>query len=172
MKRIFAVAAALCLLAGTNAFAQKQHPNHGTMSKERPTAEQVAQRQTDRLTKELGLDATQAKQVYALNLHQVQQMQAVREQMRKDRIARGEKMKSLLTPEQYAKWSQMQGPKPGEHRGKMGKAGCCAHKGDCKDGKAGCCSKSEGGCKEGKNGNCKDGKNGDCKGHRPAQAGK
>ena len=172
MKRIFAVAAALCLLAGTNAFAQKQTPNRGTTPKERPTAEQVAQRQTDRLTKELGLDATQAKQVYALNLHQVQQMQAVREQMRKDRIARNEKMKSLLTPEQFAKWSQMQGPKPGEHRGKMGKPGCCAHKGDCKDGKSGCCSKSEGGCKGGKNGDCKG--QGDKNGakQRPAQAGK
>ena len=41
-KRIFAVAAALCLLAGTGAFAQDS--KKAPMMKERPTAEQMAQR--------------------------------------------------------------------------------------------------------------------------------
>ena len=43
-KRIFAVAAALCLLAGTGAFAQDS--KKAPMMKERPTAEQMAQRKT------------------------------------------------------------------------------------------------------------------------------
>lgn len=152
-RRIFAVAAALCLLAGSDAFAQKQNPANGTMPKERPTAEQMAQRQTDRLTRELGLDQTQAKEVYALKLQQVQQMQAMREQMRKNRSAAAEKMKSVLTPEQFAKWSQMQGPKPCEHRGKK----CHG-----KDAKTGCCPQ--------KKGDCKGRGDKDCAKQRPAQA--
>ncbi|MDE5695064.1 MAG: hypothetical protein K2H77_03720 [Alistipes sp.] len=55
MKRIFAVAAALCLLVAPGAFAQKQNQN-GRMPKERPTVEQMAQRQTARMTEEMGFD--------------------------------------------------------------------------------------------------------------------
>ena len=40
-KRIFAVAAALCLMAGTGAFAQEAKP--AAAPKERPTVEQMAQ---------------------------------------------------------------------------------------------------------------------------------
>ena len=39
-KRIFAVAAALCLMAGTGAFAQEAKP--AAAPKERPTVEQMA----------------------------------------------------------------------------------------------------------------------------------
>lgn len=138
------------------------------MPKERPTAEQMAQRRTDRLTRELGLNQTQAKEVYALKLQQMQQMQSMREQMRKNRSAAAEKMKSVLTPEQFAKWSQMQGPKPCEHRGrkcdgKDAKMGCCRQKKDgCKAGKSGCCTHSRGDC------NGRGSK--DCAKQRPAQA--
>ena len=52
-KRIFAVAAALCLLAGTGAFAQDS--KKAPMMKERPTAEQMAQRRTERMTEKLNL---------------------------------------------------------------------------------------------------------------------
>ena len=58
-KRIFAVAAALCLLAGTGAFAQDS--KKAPMMKERPTAEQMAQRMTERMQKELKLTDAQAK---------------------------------------------------------------------------------------------------------------
>ena len=142
-KSIFAVAAALCLLVGSDAFAKKQNLQGQTMPKERPTAEQMAQRRTERMTKELGLNEKQAKEVYTINLQQVQQMQAMREQMRKNRSAEAEKMKSVLTTDQFVKWSQMQGPKPGAHRGKMGK-----------DGKPGCCAQTKGECKGQGNKNC------------------
>lgn len=139
MKRIFAVAAALCLLAAPGAFAQNQKQNqNGRMPKERPTVEQMAQRQTERMTQELGLDEVQAKKVYAINLKQAQQMEAARAQMVKNRQAHAADMKSVLTDSQYDKWSQMQGPKPGAHRGKMGKdakQGCCKQNKDCKDNK-------------------------------------
>ncbi len=142
MKRIFAVAAALCLLAAPGAFAQKQH-NNSDKPKERPTVEQMAQRQTERQTRELGLDEVQAKKVYAINLKQAQQMEAHRAQMLKDRQATVADMKSVLSAEQFDKWSQMQGPKPGAHRGKMhrgDKQGCCKQDKACgKDGKGACC---------------------------------
>lgn len=140
MKRIFAVAAAFCLLAAPGAFAQKQDQNgNGRMTKERPTVEQMAQRQTERMTKELGLDETQAKKVYAINLKQAQQMEAARAQMLKDRQANAADMKSVLSASQYDKWSQMQGPKPGAHRGKMN---TCAKRGDCKQSKD-CCKQRQ-----------------------------
>ncbi len=143
MKRIFAVAAALCLLAAPGAFAQKQNQN-GRMPKERPTVEQMAQRQTARMTKELGLDETQAKKVYAINLKQAQQMEAARAQMLKDRKANAADLKSVLSDEQYEKWSQMQGPKPGAHRG-TNKDGqdCKQQKGCCKERANKPCDKGE-----------------------------
>ena len=61
-KRIFAVAAALCLLAGTGAFAQDS--KKAPMMKERPTAEQMAQRRTERMTEKLNLSEKQSKQLY------------------------------------------------------------------------------------------------------------
>lgn len=116
---------ALCLAAGTGAFAQ--NPKNQSKVAERPTVEQMAQRQTERMTKELGLNEQQAKEVYDINLAQVKQMQAQREQMRAARNAQAEKMKSILTTEQFVKWSQLSGPMPGSHRDKM-------HRGDRKDG--------------------------------------
>lgn len=131
-QRIIAAAAALCLLACPGAFAQNNNPKNGPAApKERPTVEQMAQRQTERMTKELGLDEAQSKQVYALNLKRIQQMEALRAEMRKNRQAEAEQMKSLLTTDQFVKWSQMQGPMPGAHRGKMQKE-CCKQNKDCK----------------------------------------
>ncbi len=137
MKRIFAVAAALCLLAAPGAFAQKQQQNNRSV-KERPTVEQMARHQTERQTRELGLDENQAKKVYALNLKQAQQMEAHRSQMMKERKAHAADMKSVLSADQYDKWSQMQGSHPGAHRGKMHKD---AKQGGCKQNKGACCGK-------------------------------
>lgn len=111
-KRIFAVAAALCLMAGTGAFAQEAKP--AAAPKERPTVEQMAQRMTERMQKELKLTDAQAKEVYNLNLQQIKEMQAMREKMREARKAEAEKMKSILTTEQFVQWSQMQAPRPGQ----------------------------------------------------------
>lgn len=120
----------LCLLAGTSAFAQDS--KRGPKMKERPTAEQMAQRKTDRMVEKLNLNEDQSKQLYELNLQEVKDMQAQHEQMRAARKAQAGKMQKILTPEQFEQWQQMQGPKPGMHRGphmKDGK-GC-----DCKEGK-------------------------------------
>lgn len=136
-QRIFAIAAAVCLLAAPGAFAQNQQ-RKSEMSRQRPTVEQMARHRTERLTKELGLNETQAKEVYAINLKQQQQMEAHRAQMSKERRAEAEQMKSVLTADQFAKWSQMQGPKPGAHRGKACKNGQACNKQNKQNGKK-CC---------------------------------
>ena len=117
-KNIFAVAAALCLLIGTGASAQNRNEQQSRMMKERPTAEQMAQRKADRLKEKLTLTDAQTKQVYELNLQQIKDMQAQREQMRAARQAETNKMKSILTPEQFAKWQELQGERP-QHPAKM-----------------------------------------------------
>lgn len=124
-KKIFAAVTALCLMAGTSVFAQQQ--NKSDAPKERPTAEQMAQRKTDRMTEQLKLTEAQAKQVYAINLAQIKEMIAQREKMEAARKAEAEKMKSILTTEQFMQWSQMRMP------GQRGHGPQAMHKG--KDGK-------------------------------------
>ena len=147
-KRIFAVAAALCLMAGTGAFAQEAKP--AAAPKERPTVEQMAQRMTERMQKELKLTDAQAKEVYNLNLQQIKEMQAMREKMREARKAEAEKMKSILTTEQFVQWSQMQQQQQMRMSGQRGHGPQAMHKGG-KDGK--------------KNAECKD----NCDKPRPAK---
>lgn len=147
-KRIFAVAAALCLMAGTGAFAQEAKP--AAAPKERPTVEQMAQRMTERMQKELKLTDAQAKEVFNLNFQQIKEMQAMREKMREARKAEAEKMKSILTTEQFMQWSQMQQQQQMRMSGQRGHGPQAMHKGG-KDGK--------------KNAECKD----NCDKPRPAK---
>ena len=51
------------------------------------------------------------------------------------RKAEAEKMKSILTTEQFVQWSQMQAPRPGERGPQM------MHKGDRRGGGKECCDK-------------------------------
>ena len=99
-KRIFAVAAALCLMAGTGAFAQEAKP--AAAPKERPTVEQMAQRMTERMQKELKLTDAQAKEVYNLNFQQIKEMQAMREKIRaKDHDLKGQMASQGTTPRRF-----------------------------------------------------------------------
>ncbi|MFR6351851.1 MAG: DUF4890 domain-containing protein [Alistipes finegoldii] len=109
-KRIFAVAAALCLLAGTGAFAQDS--KKAPMMKERPTAEQMAQRKTERMTEKLNLSEKQSKQLYEVNLQDIKEMQAQARDARAQGAGREDE--GILTPEQFGS-GQMQGP-PGKPR--------------------------------------------------------
>ena len=77
----------LCLLAGTSAFAQDRR---APRTKERPTAEQMAQRKTDRMVEKLNLNEDQSKQLYELNLQEVKDMQAQHERMRAARKAKAD----------------------------------------------------------------------------------
>lgn len=112
-KKIFAAFATLCLVAGAQVYAQE--PPKAAPA-ERPTVEQMARRMTDRMTERLKLTDAQAEQVYAVNLERLQTMREAFQ-------AQAEKMKSVLTTEQFMEWSKMQGPRhdgrraPGMRRG-------------------------------------------------------
>lgn len=119
-KKIFAAFATLCLVAGAQVYAQE--PPKAAPA-ERPTVEQMARRMTDRMTERLKLTDAQAEQVYAVNLERLQTLEAQREAMRTMCSEQAEKMKSVLTTEQFMEWSKMQGPRhdgrrdPGMRRG-------------------------------------------------------
>ena len=83
------------------------------------TPEQMAEKRTERLSRELTLTDAQAKQVYQLNLKDAQnavqhrkEAEARREQMaakwKTYQADRDAQMKRILTTEQYDKWSEMQ----------------------------------------------------------------
>lgn len=128
-KTLIATLMAVCLMVGSSAFAQDNACKSAT-PKERPTAEQMAQRRTEHMTKALNLTEAQAKQIYQVNLEQAKAMDNQAQKVKKDKSAEQAKMKSILTEEQYTKWSQMQEQhrmgKPGEggpHGKMMGKPG-------------------------------------------------
>jgi len=142
MKRgFFAALAAICLTAGTGAFAQNGNGNGGRsdrMNRERPTSEQKARHLTEHMTRDLGLNETQAEQVYELNLSQIEMMERHRSDMKAARETESAKMKTILTPEQYAQWSKLAGPEYGGHH--HGRKGDCRKGGGRPDasGKSGC----------------------------------
>ena len=120
-RKIFAAVMALGLMIGSSAFAQQDKPE---APKERMTVEQMAQKRTERMTEQLKLNEAQAKQVYEINLQQIKQMMAQREkadaqrgQWEAARKAEAEKMKLILTTEQFMQWSQMQNMKSGRGHG-------------------------------------------------------
>ena len=173
--RILGLMAAAMLLAGATANAQERNANENN---ERPSAEQVAAKRTAHMTEALSLTEEQAKQVADLNLADAKRAEAHREANHASR----EKMKQILTPEQYAQWKQISregahrrgnGPQgshhmnpQGHHKGHPGMASGEGHKGP-HAGKPGCCKGNEGKpcCKKGHGG-----KPCDKKGERPEGA--
>ena len=93
------------------------------------TAEQMAQRMTDRMTKRLKLTPEQASQVYPLCLDQAKRVIKARddrragvqpkknapEKMKKMREQHVAKMQKILTPEQFTQWLQSPSPKDRPH---------------------------------------------------------
>src|SRR6476469_9746660 len=83
--------------------------------------DEMAKRQADRLTKELGLTADQTTKVQAILLARTQDMQAMRgqardggdrrqmrEQLQANRAKYEAQFKEVLTPDQYTKFTAMQ----------------------------------------------------------------
>jgi periplasmic protein CpxP/Spy len=102
----------LALFATTFSMAQQGGPQNFD-------PKEMAKRQTEELTKELGLNKDQQKKVSDLNLKAAEQMSAMREQMRnggdreamrekmtKAREAQNAEMKKILTDEQYKKYEK------------------------------------------------------------------
>ena len=117
-KTMFAVMMAAVMMIGTAA-AQPQRPQGE--KREKPTPEQMAKFSTERMAKELNLTQEQQKQIYDYNLNRINEAskkaEAARSNMEAARKSNAEQMQKILTPEQYAKWNEMQ-----KRRADMGRA--------------------------------------------------
>lgn len=105
----------LVLMAGVTAFAQE------TKTKERPTAEERAQKQTDMMAEKLELSDSQKAQILAINLENAKKREAEMEARKAEMEARKEQMqamkeglkaqdeaiKEVLTEEQRSKWEEL-----------------------------------------------------------------
>lgn len=120
---------AVCMGITSGVMAQQQQKMD--VPKQRPTAEQMAQKRTERMSEKLGLNEAQQKQVYDINLMSAKSMEAHRMQMKAERSKQAEQMKSVLTTDQFVKWSQMQKPQSAC----PGKGGKCKDGKNCRDGK-------------------------------------
>ena len=114
MKRlIYAAFASVMMLAATAVSAQQPHAGRGRQTPpQEKTPEQIAEAMTQRMTTQLNLSDKQQKEIYELNLQNIKEQQAYREQMAKEREARMKaieqkreandaKLKKILTEEQY-----------------------------------------------------------------------
>ena len=88
-----------------------------------PTPTEMAEKRTARMTEALSLTPEQQEQVKQLNAEHAKRMEARRAEMK----AEQEQLRTILTPEQYAKWEEMS--KMGAHRHRGMKGGpekkCC-----------------------------------------------
>ncbi len=135
-KYILVVATALAIVVSSSALAQEHRPMHHSGHKGKaPSAEQVAQRMTDRMTSELKLSPEQSAQLYELNLNRIKQHQAEkeaqREKMAAERKASNEQLQEVLTPEQYAQWQKIRAERK-QHRAGADNGECIRGKECCK----------------------------------------
>lgn len=124
MKKFLAIAIVLSVLS-FGAFAQdgtkkvddekKSYVRKEYVNKKmvRLSPEQMAEKRTEKLAKDLNLTAKQREDVHKLHLDQAntfKKKQEIRkkerEEERKERLAQREKFESLLTPEQKAIWKE------------------------------------------------------------------
>jgi len=128
MKKFLFPLLAVCALTVGTAAAQTatSDANAGGMQgrgygRMQGSPDEMAKRQADRLTTELGLTADQTTKVQAILLARTQEMQAMRgqardggdrsqmrEQMQANRAKYDAQFKAVLTPDQYTKYIAMQ----------------------------------------------------------------
>ena len=129
MKNPFLPLLAACLLVAGTAAAQATTPAtpDAASTQSRPygrmqgSADEMAKRQSERMTRELGLSADQSAKTQEILMARSQEMQAMRgqtrdgrtrgqmrEQMEAGRIKYDAQFKALLTADQYTKYTAMQ----------------------------------------------------------------
>lgn len=142
MKKLILV---LALMTGLTAMGQKGSNGHKKGKMSDMTPEQMATLQSKRLTLELDLNEAQQDQVYQLALQNATMRKAKKEAMQKRKesddfekptaderykmqnarlehqIAQKEKMKKILSAEQYAKWEKMREKQKGHAKKHLGK---------------------------------------------------
>jgi periplasmic protein CpxP/Spy len=79
-----------------------------------PTAEEIAQKMTDRMSEKLSLSEDQKKQIYAINLEnakkrkkEMEEQKAIREQKRAEMKSQDEKIQNVLTEAQRKQWEEI-----------------------------------------------------------------
>ena len=101
------------------------------MARDKPDAERIAERMTERMAKTLDLSEEQRKEVYAIQLEsatqRVQEMESRRDKMRTSNQEDQKKLEAILTPEQKAKWEaskkEVRGKRGQRHEGRRGSGG-------------------------------------------------
>jgi protein CpxP len=120
MKKL--IVAAL-LVVGMTTFAQEKEGR--IPGKEKLTSEQKVNLQVKKMTKYLGLNETQTKEIRVLVTKEVEKREAKIEEMKAQRKAEqaavSSDMKKILTPEQYAKWEKNREEKKESIKEKMAK---------------------------------------------------
>ena len=82
------------------------------------TMEQRAEKRTNRLAKQLKLTREQQKEVYALNLDQIQRRAEIQRQQRELHRDMMRKYKKILSQEQFEKLSEVAHPKKAARKGR------------------------------------------------------
>lgn len=128
----------MSLIIFSTAAAQTNGKQKPGEIRQMPSAEQMAQRRTEKMTKMLSLDDKQKERVYKLSLKTMRKQQEAREKMRKlmrEAEAAGKEfdssLKEILTPEQMLKYNESK-KEQGKAQGKKMKKGmpCCKY-GQC-----------------------------------------
>ncbi|PZX58270.1 uncharacterized protein DUF4890 [Algoriphagus ratkowskyi] len=113
-------ATGLMMMISASTFAQKK-------GGERPSAEEIATRNTEKMAEQLALTDTQKQQVLDINLEFAKKNEAERKAEMEARKAEMEarkakskeqdnKIQSVLTEEQRAKWTELKAEKINDHR--------------------------------------------------------
>jgi Spy/CpxP family protein refolding chaperone len=128
MKKL-TIAMLLVFMTGITAFAQN------TKTKERPTPEERAQKQTEMMAKQLELTEAQKIEILAINMENAKkrevEMEARKAEMEARRVemkAQDEAIKQVLTEEQRTKWVELK--ESNRHRGGRRPGGEIHERGD------------------------------------------
>lgn len=132
MKKLLLIAIALVTL-------QVSAQNDKTNKLNNKSAEEIAQMQTERLTKALSLDEAQQKRISILNLQHAKMQEELRSSKMEEKKASKERrmelkkglesnrnnrdnnMKAILSDEQYAKWTTLKEKQKDERLERRGK---------------------------------------------------
>jgi Spy/CpxP family protein refolding chaperone len=100
------------LVIGLSAFAQESKEKPSRSEMEKLTPEQRAEKHLKKLTSDLNLNEKQQEEVKKIIAEQSVKRESLKTerkerqtQMKEERTALHEKMKTILTPEQFEKWS-------------------------------------------------------------------
>jgi Spy/CpxP family protein refolding chaperone len=106
MKKLIAVA---LLVSSLSTFAQVKKKEKGDKEPmEKISPEKRGEREVKKMTKDLGLNESQQKEMKALFSEMNSKVEGDKKPSKEDRKAMKDKISKILTPEQNAKWEKIQ----------------------------------------------------------------